>query len=107
MRGQLIGYGVGTGAAVVALCFGGYYAYWGTRGNNHHHHDQSSLISQERNRVDAYDHLTPTIAAEKDAIARQSDRVQQIHIGQEFCQIYGDITDAPLDLSLAHHRICH
>lgn len=115
MRYNHIGAYFAAAAAVIGLCFGGYFAYWAIAGdsqdrrnhvNTHSQQYQAGLISQERDRADAYDTLTSTIAAEKDAVAKQADRVQQIHIKQEFCQVYPDITDVPNDLSQAHSRIC-
>lgn len=102
--------------AVAAICVGGWFAYWKLAGsaqsdrykvNTHSQQYQSGLVSQERDRVQAYDQLGTAIAAVKDPATKTADRAQQDQIRETFCQVYADLQNTPTDLTQAHARICH
>lgn len=86
---------------VVVLLVGGWFGYWALARqatsnqydvNTHNQQYQSGLISQERDRVQAYD------------IATDPGQKQQIKL--TFCQVYPNLTPPPADLVEAHTRIC-
>lgn len=87
-----------TAVALMAACWFGYWALAKKSTENnydvntHNQQYQAGLISQERDRVAAFD--VATDAAQK----------QQIKIA--FCQVYPNLSPPPADLVEAHARIC-
>ena len=86
---------------LAGLVFGGWLAYWAIAGhgqtrryevNTHSQQYQAGLVSQERDRVTAYD-----VAV---------DPAQKRQIKVTFCQVYPDLAPPPDDLIIAHDRIC-
>lgn len=87
--------------AVVALLVGCWFGYWALTKqavsnqydvNTNTQQYQAGLISQERDRVTAYDAAT--------------DESQKANIRSQFCTVYADLTKPPADLAAAHTRIC-
>lgn len=85
---------------VIALGVGGWSLYWWTQQhgienryevNTHSQQFQSGLISQERDRAQAFGVAT--------------DPGQRAQIKAQFCQVYPDITPAPADIQLSASTI--
>ena len=87
-----------TAAAVLVACWFGYWALSRKATDNrydintHSQQYQASLVSQERDRVQAYDAAV--------------DPAQKANVKATFCQVYLTLTQPPADLASAHDRIC-
>jgi Tfp pilus assembly protein PilX len=86
---------------VAALLTGAWFGYWALAKrsvanqydiNTNTQQYQAGLISQERDRVTAYDTAT--------------DDAQKNNIKTTFCAVYAELTKPPADLASAHDRIC-
>lgn len=87
--------------AVCAILVAAWFGYWALNKqavknqydiNTNTQQYQAGLISQERDRVTAYDATT--------------DESQKTNIRSTFCTVYADLTQPPTDLVDAHSRIC-
>lgn len=99
----------------VGLCVGGWFGYWSlakssqTRRyevNTQSQQYQGGLVSQERDRVAAYDELGPVIASTTDPSIKSVDEAQQDQIKTTLCEVFVDLNPAPSDLAQANARIC-
>lgn len=88
------------GILVIALVVGGWSLYWWTQQhgienryevNTHSQQFQSGLISQERDRAQAYGVAT--------------DPGQRAQIKATFCQVFPDLSPAPADIQLSASTI--
>jgi len=86
----------------VAVIGGAWFAYWAIqKQSTENRYDintgtqqyQSALISQERDRVTAYDVSV--------------DEAQKKNIASTFCAVYSELTNPTEDLSAAERRICN
>lgn len=100
---------------VIGLSIGGWYGYWHLaktsqtnryKVNTQSQQYQGGLVSQERDRVQAYDQLNNAVAVSSDASVKNADVSQIEQIKETFCQVYLDLSVAPVDLMQAHARIC-
>jgi len=87
--------------AGIGVCVGLWFGYWALaqanqtqqyKVNTNGQQYQSSLVSQERDRISGYDIAT--------------NDAQKAQIKSTFCQVYPDLNPAPNDLVQAHARIC-
>lgn len=101
MTVRSIGVIVAVFLAVVAIAVGGWFGYWALAKagqserynvNTHSQQYQAGLVSQERDRVLAYDTAT--------------DEAQKAQIRATFCAAYTQLDPPTPDLADAHIRIC-
>lgn len=93
-----IGIAILTAAILIGLWFGGWALYQANQSaryaaNTHSQQWQAGIISQQRDRVTAYDIAT--------------DEGQKKQIATTFCAVYLDLNPAPADLTDANFRICN
>lgn len=67
---------------------------------------QSSVVSQERDYVKAYDIDAKALATNQDPAFQSATSAQQSDTKSQFCTQYAVLNPAPQDLVLAHSRIC-
>lgn len=96
-----LGKAIGVGLLVTAVIVGCWFGYWFIAKkiqsnrydvNTHSQQYQAGLISQERDRVTAYD--------------RAVDEAQRQAIADAFCAEYDQLDPPTADLLRAHARIC-
>lgn len=101
--------------AFAAVCVAAWAGYWWLAGSSQTHRYQvntnsqqyqGGLVSQERDRVSAYDSLSTAIAGTTDQNVKVADQQQQRQIETTFCQVFESLNPAPADLAEAHARIC-